>query len=55
MVKRREERQTFLLGFVSKHRTKSDVPDAFNAFDRGVELVVDDDSAFVVFFYTDRF
>jgi hypothetical protein len=46
---------TFFLGFVSQHGSEGDVSDTFNALDGGVELVIDDDSAFVVLLDADRF
>ena len=40
---------------MSQHWSKGDVSDAFDTLDGGVELVVDDDSALVVFLDADRF
>ena len=38
-----------------QHGSERDIANAFNVLDGGVELVVDDDPAFVIQFYTDRF
>jgi hypothetical protein len=39
---------TLLLGLVGKHGSEGDISDALDTLDRGVELVVDDDSTLVV-------
>jgi len=46
---------TFFLCLVGQHGSKGDITDAFDALDGGVELVVDDDSALIVFLDADRF
>ena len=38
-----------------QHGSKGDITNAFDALDGGVELIVDDDSAFVVLLDADRF
>lgn len=39
---------TLLLGLVSKHGSESDISDALDALDGGVELGIDDDATLVV-------
>ena len=41
---------TFLFGFVGKHRSESDVTDTFDALDGSVELVIDNNAALGVDF-----
>ena len=41
---------TFLFGFVGKHRSESDVTDTFDALDGSVELVIDNNTALRVDF-----
>jgi hypothetical protein len=48
-------RLTFFLCLVSQHRSKGDITNAFDALDRGVELVVNNNSALIVFLDADRF
>jgi hypothetical protein len=44
---------TFLFCLMSQHRSKGDIPDAFDTLDGGVELVVNNDSALVILLDTD--
>lgn len=43
---------TFLLSLVGKHGSESHVTNALDVLYRGVELVIDDNAAFVVFLNT---
>lgn len=46
-------RLTLLLGFVSQHRTKSDISDTLDTLDGSVELIVDDNSSSVICLYAE--
>lgn len=46
---------TFFLGLVSKHGTESDITDALDVVHAGVELVIDNDSALLVYLNTNCF
>lgn len=46
---------TLLLSLVGKHRSESDISNALDVLDGGVELVVDDDSTLIVELDADGF